>query len=416
MEKFFIIGGNHLEGEVEIDSAKNSILPLMAASLLVEGEVVLKKIPRYTDVLTMCKILKKLGAKVKWEKDNLIINCKVLDKDEVSNEDASKLRASVFTLGPIIARMKKAKVSYPGGCDIGLRPIDIHINGIKALNCKVVDKNGYIYADGTNLKAGDFMLPFPSVGATENIMMLACLTEGETRIFNPAREPEILDLQNFLNACGAKISGSGSNMIVVKGVKHLRGTIYQPIPDRIETGTYIIATAMCGGNVILKNAVKEHSHALIEKLFKTKTKIKFQDNKMIVSSNNRPSSFGEIETAAYPGFPTDLQAQMTALASVSKGYSLISENVFESRFKHIGELKKMGADIRSKNGICIVNGMKKLFGADVSCPDLRGGASLILAGLVAEGYTTIDNIELIDRGYFEIEKKLKALGADIKRI
>ena len=416
MEKFFIIGGNHLEGEIEIDSAKNSILPLMAASLLVEGEVILKNIPKYTDVLIMCKILKKLGAKVKWENDNLIINCKILDKDEVSNEDASKLRASVFTLGPIIARMKKAKVSYPGGCDIGLRPIDIHINGIKALNCKVVDKNGYIYADGTNLKAGDFMLPFPSVGATENIMMLACLTEGETRIFNPAREPEILDLQNFLNACGAKISGSGSNMIVVKGVKHLRGTIYQPIPDRIETGTYIIATAMCGGNVILKNAVKEHNHALIEKLFKTKTKIKFQDNKMIVSSNNRPSSFGEIETAAYPGFPTDLQAQMTALASVSKGYSLISENVFESRFKHIGELNKMGADIRSKNGICIVNGMKKLFGADVSCPDLRGGASLILAGLVAEGYTTIDNIELIDRGYFEIEKKLKALGADIKRI
>ena len=416
MSKFFIVGGNSLEGEIEIDSAKNSILPLMAASLLVQGEVVLRKIPKYTDVLAMCKIIQKLGAFVKWEKDNLIINCKTLTSEEVSNEDASKLRASVFTLGPLVARLKKAKVSYPGGCDIGLRPIDIHLNGMKALNCKIIDKNGYIYADGTNFKAGDFMLPFPSVGATENIMMLACLMEGETRIFNPAREPEILDLQNFLNACGAKVFGSGSNMIVVKGMKSLHGCSFTPIPDRIETGTYLIATAMCGGKITLKNVVKEHNHALIEKLFKAKTKIKFQDNKMMISSSGRPSSFGEIETSAYPGFPTDLQAQMTALASISKGYSLISENVFESRFKHIGELKKMGADIRSKNGICIVNGMKKLFGADVSCPDLRGGASLVLAGLVAEGYTTIDNIDLIDRGYFKLEKKLKSLGADIKRI
>lgn len=411
-----MVGGNALNGEIEIDSAKNALLPIIAGCILVEDEVCLKKVPKYSDVLAMCKIIENLGGTVQWQDDNLIINCKNLNNNEVPNELASPVRASIFTLGALVSRLRKAKVSYPGGCDIGLRPIDIHINGLKTLDCKVVEKNGYIYADGSNLKANDFMLSFPSVGATENIMMLATLLEGETRIFNPAREPEIVDLQNFINACGGKISGAGSNMIVVKGVKKLYGTTYKCIPDRIECGTYIIATAMCGGKVVLKNGKKEHNEALINKLSKTNCKIKSFDDRLIVSSNGRPLSYGEIETAVYPGFPTDLQAQMMALASVSKGYSLIVENLFESRFKHVSELIKMGCDIRCKNGICIINGRKKIYGADVTSTDLRGGATLVLAGLVAEGYTTIDKIELIDRGYYKMEEKLSSLGADIKRM
>ena len=416
MDNFFVVGGNSLNGEIEIDSAKNAILPILAACILVEDEVILQKIPKYSDVISMCKIIENLGGQVKWEGDNLVINCKDITKNEVPNELASSVRSSIFTLGPLVARMGKAKVSYPGGCDIGLRPIDIHLSGLRALFCKVVEKNGYIYADGLSLKAGDFMLSFPSVGATENIMMLASLLDGETRIFNPAREPEIVDLQNFINACGGNVSGAGSNMIVVHGVKKLHGTAYKTIPDRIETGTFMIAVAMCGGKVFLKNAVREHNALLIEKLKKTKVKIKFLDDGILISGYDNPQTFGEIDTAVYPGFPTDLQAQMMALATISKGYTLISENLFESRVKHVPELLKMGADIRVKNGVCVVNGKKKLYGADVSSPDLRGGASLVLASLVAEGYTTIDKVNLIDRGYYKFEEKISSLGGDIKRI
>lgn len=416
MDKFFIVGGHSLSGEIEIDSAKNSLLPIMAACILVEGEVILKKVPKYNDVLAMCKILENLGAFIKWQDNNLIINCKTLNSNEVSNELASPVRASIFTLGAIIARQKLAKVSYPGGCDIGLRPIDIHLNGLKSFGCKIVEKNGYIYADGTNSKAGDFMLPFPSVGATENLMMFATNLNGETRIFNPAKEPEIVDLQNFINSCGGDVSGAGSNMIVINGTSELNGCEYKVIPDRIEAGTLMIATAMCSGKIVLKNTEFTHNQSLIDKLLLAHVRVKHQEDTIIVSSSGRPLSFGEVETAVYPGFPTDLQAQMMSLASISKGYSLICENLFESRFKHVSELKKMGAEIRCKNGICIVNGKKKLYGADVSSTDLRGGASLVLAGLVAEGYTTIDNINLIDRGYYQLEKKLSQLGCDIKRI
>lgn len=416
MDKFFVVGGHHLSGEVEIDSAKNSLLPILAACILVEDEVVLKKVPRYSDVLAMCEIIQNLGGSATWQEDNLIINCKCLNVSEVPNELASKVRASIFTLGAIIARQGSAKVSYPGGCDIGLRPIDIHLNGLRSFGCKIIEKNGYIYADGSNAKSGDFMLSFASVGATENLMMFASLLDGETRIFNPAREPEIVDLQNFINACGGRVSGAGSNMIVVEGVKKLYGCEYKTIPDRIEAGTFMIATAMCGGRVVLKNIRAEHNNLLLTKLMSANCKIKNIDDGLIISSSGRPLSFGEIETAVYPGFPTDLQAQMMALASISKGYSLICENLFESRFKHVSELIKLGADIRFKNGIGIVNGKKKLYGADVSATDLRGGASLILAGLVAEGYTTIDRVDLIDRGYYKIEEKLSLLGGEIKRI
>lgn len=415
-ECFLIIGGNRLNGEVEIDCAKNSLLPIIASTILIKGEVELKKVPLYNDVLVMCEIIRHLGGKADFNGEDLIIDCSQLDKNCLPNELASQVRSSVFTLGPILGRMKSAKVAYPGGCDIGLRPIDLHLKGIRELGAKVVEKNGYIYASGEKLKSSDIMLSFPSVGATENIMMLAVAIDGETRILNPAREPEINDLQDFLNACGGDVSGAGSNTIVIRGGKQLHGISFTAMPDRIETGTFIIASVMCGGNVTIKHCNPEHCNALLSKLSKTTCKFTIKDDIIKVESNGRPMSFGEVETAVYPGFPTDLQAPMTALASVSDGYSLVVENLFEARSKHVGELLKMGSDIKTRNGITIINGKDKLYGADVFSPDLRGGASLVLAGLVAEGYTTIENIKLIDRGYYKLEEKLTRLGGDIKRM
>ncbi len=421
MESFYIVGRKRLEGEVEIDCAKNSLLPIIAGCIMVKGEVCLENVPKYSDVLAMKKIVEHLGGKVRFESgrftnDNLIIDCRDVVYSDVPNELACSVRSSIFTLGPILSRKGIAKVAFPGGCDIGLRPVDIHISALKQLGCKVVDKNGYIYADGGKRREGDVMLSFSSVGATENIMMFAVLGSGQVRIFNPAREPEIVDLQNFLNSCGAKISGAGSNLIVIEGVKRLHGCSYHAISDRIEAGTFLIAGAMLGKKMVVKNVKPKHNQALLTKLSKTACKMDVQDDRITISGSPHLQSFGEIETAVYPGFPTDLQAQMCTLASVCEGYSLIIENLFESRFKHIGELLKMNCDIRCKNGVCIVKGKEKIYGADVNATDLRGGASLVLAGLVAEGYTTVNNIGLIDRGYYKIEDKLTALGGDIKRI
>lgn len=416
MEGFYIIGGNRLEGEVKIDSAKNALLPILASCILIDGEVRLEEVPKYSDVLAMCDIIRALGGKAEFDGDDLVINCNILDNNCICNELASVVRSSIFALGPILGRMGSAKVAYPGGCDIGLRPIDLHLKGLRDLGAKVVEKNGYIYAEGSGLEANYLTLSFPSVGATENLMMLATAIEGQTRIYNPAREPEIVDLQKFLNSAGADIQGAGGNEIIINGARKLHSTSYKAMPDRIEAGTFMIATAMCGGKIVLKDARAEDNGALIAKLWKSACKIEEKGDIIIVTSEERPKSFGEIDTAVYPGFPTDLQAQMTALASVSEGYSLIIENLFENRCKHVGELLKMGCDIRTRNGVIIVNGRDKIYGAEVSATDLRGGASLVLAGLCAEGYTTIDNINLIDRGYYKLEDKLTALGGDITRV
>lgn len=416
MEQFFVIGQNRLNGEVKIDSAKNSLLPIIACSILIEGEVRLENVPKYSDVLAMAKIIESLGGKVQFDGDDLIINCHILDNNCICNELASAVRSSIFALGPILGRMGSAKVAYPGGCDIGLRPIDLHLKGLRDLGAKVNEKNGYIYASGEGLVANNLTLTFPSVGATENLMMLATVIDGQTRIFNPAREPEIVDLQNFINSAGGDVHGAGGNEIIINGGRKLHSTSFHAMPDRIEAGTYIIAVAMCGGKVALKGAKICDNGALIAKLSKSACKIEEKGDNIIVSSDGKPKSFGEIETAVYPGFPTDLQAQMTALATVSEGYSLIIENLFENRCKHVGELIKMGANIRTRNGIIIVGGQEKLYGSQVTATDLRGGASLVLAGLCAEGYTTIDNISLIDRGYYKMEEKLGALGANIVRV
>lgn len=416
MDKFFINGGNRLEGEISISCAKNSLLPILAGTILVNGQVILKDVPKYRDVNAMCAILSSLGGVVVWQGNNLIIDCSNLDKNEISHELASPVRSSIFTLGPILARLGSAKVSYPGGCDIGLRPIDIHLNALRELGCKIIEKNGYIYGQKNKRLKNQVWLKFPSVGATENIIMFASLFEGETIIYNPAKEPEIVDLANFLNKCGAKISGAGSDVVSIEGVKKLHGCEYKAIPDRIECGTFLIAGAMNEGDVLIKNAIIDHNSLLLEKLQLCGCKIVKGKKSIRLIAPKRLESFGDIETAVYPGFPTDLQPQMVALASVCNGCSIVFENVFESRFNYVGELLKMGCDIKFKSSVCIVRGKNKLYGADVCATDLRGGASLVLAGLYSEGYTTIDKISLIDRGYYQFEQKLSSIGGDIKRI
>lgn len=416
MQRFFINGGNKLYGSVTVDTAKNAILPILAATILVDGKTTLLNATPYSDVLVMSEILSSLGAETHYEGKNLVIDSTSILSGEILLEQASKLRASIFALGPLLARVKKVKVAYPGGCAIGLRPIDISIYVLKTLGAKIVEKNGYIYGDGTNMHGAELTLSFASVGATENAIMAATTIKGRTIIHNAAKEPEIVDLADFLNGCGAKISGAGTSEITIDGVEHLCADItYQPISDRIVAGTYMIACAICGGEIMLQNARAEHNKALISKLSQSACQFDIKNDKIVVSSTGQPKGLGHIETAVYPGLPTDLQPQLMTLASVSEGASIIVENLFESRFKHAAELIRMGADIKVKGQLAMINGKNKLYGAEVKAQDLRGGAALVLAGLKAEGYTSVAGVEYIDRGYYKFEEKLCALGADITR-
>lgn len=416
MEKFLIFGGNQLNGKIKIKGAKNSILPILSASILCKDKVTITNIPNLSDIHNMCDILRSIGCVVKEQKNKIIVDSTNIAGFELPSKLTSKLRASIFMLGSLCAIQKKAKISYPGGCDIGARPIDISLLGLEALGVKIEENHGFIYCDASNMKSSRFYLRFPSVGATENLMMASVLTKGETIIQNCAKEPEIVDLQNFLNSMGARVSGAGTCEIKIRGVKKLHGTQYQPIGDRIVAGTYMIATLMCGGNVELSNINPIHLHSLIEKFDGNDCKIITKNDKLIVQSSGRLKSVPLIETNPYPLFPTDMQAQIMALQSISDGTSVIIENLFETRFKQVIGLKKMGADILLKGNIAIVTGKKKLFGAEVEATDLRAGACLILAGLCAEGYTKVSNVFYVDRGYDSIEKDLSKLGAKISRI
>lgn len=416
MDKLFINGGNKLFGKIKVDGAKNALLPVLAGVIMVDGVVTLKHVPKYSDVVAMCEILGKLGAKVEWKEDDLIIDASTIEEHTITSQLAGSLRSSIFALGPLLCRHKIGKVAYPGGCEIGLRPIDLHLNGLRAMGTRIVERNGYIYANGESMEGCDVTLSFASVGATENLMMAGVMTKGITRIFNPAKEPEIVDLQDFLNQCGAKVSGAGTNMIYIEGVNHLHGCTYEVIPDRIAGGTYLLMCAMCGGEIEVENFLPYHNQALLSKLSQSACKIDIKDDRIFVSSSGRLDAFNEVETAVYPGLPTDLQPQIMALQTVSNGYCLVVENLFESRFKHVPELIKMGADIKFRSNVCVIKGREKLYGADVNSPDLRGGIALVMAGMKAEGYTTISGVELIDRGYFNIEDKLSEIGVDIKRI
>ena len=416
MENFFICGGNKLDGSLEISTSKNAVLPILAGCILSDKQIILHKFPRYEDTKNMLNILQSMGAKYFFQDDSVIVDCQSITKSEIPMELASKIRSSFFSLGAILSRFKKAKVAYPGGCAIGARPIDLHLKGLKSLGVKIVDKHGYIYCDGSNMKSGVVSLDFPSVGATENVMLASVFLKGKTKIINSAREPEIVDLANFLNLQGAKVYGAGSSVIEIEGVQSLNAVEYTPISDRIITGTYILATCMCGGNVELSNVNYENVLSLISKLKNNCCKITYKGDKLTLVADKRPKCISKIETRPYPGFPTDLQPQITAMLSISKGTSVVVENLFESRFKHIAELTKMGADIIVNDKAAIIKGVSELYGADVTCFDLRGGASMVLAGLVAKGYTTVHDIHHIDRGYYQMEKDLQKLGANIERI
>ncbi len=416
MEKYIINGGNKLYGSVRIQTAKNSVLPILAATVLTDGKVKLLNVPHISDVKNMVKILSCLGCKAVYDKDDIIIDSSTADCYEIPSALAHELRSSVFLLGSVISRFRMAKIAYPGGCDIGLRPVDLHLTGLKRLGVKITERNGYILCKCDKLCGNEIMLDCPSVGATENIILAAVKAEGTTVIKNAAREPEIEDLQRFLNGIGAKINGAGSGTIVIEGVSELKGCEFQPISDRIEAGTYLIAAAMCGGEVCTEGVCPENISSLIHKLRENGCKIHINSDKIVLENHRRLASVKTIETQPYPGFPTDLQAPFTALCSICDGHSIVTENLFETRFKHVPELRKMGADITVIDRNAFVRGVDRFKGATVIAHDLRGGAALVLAGLAADGRSEIMDVSHIDRGYGSFEYKLRNLGADIVRV
>ncbi|MDR0751697.1 MAG: UDP-N-acetylglucosamine 1-carboxyvinyltransferase [Christensenellaceae bacterium] len=416
MSKYVINGGKKLNGDITIHGAKNSVLPLLAASILTDETIRIGNCPNLADVENMIRILSALGVQVEREGNYIEIKSGGLFAYEIPKRQAKELRSSVFLMGSILGRMKKAKVAYPGGCDIGLRPIDIHLKALSELNVKIVEKYGYINCDATRMRAANVFLDYPSVGATENIMLLAAISDGTTTVSNAAREPEIIELQKFLNTMGAKIDGAGTSCIKIEGVQKLHGTDYYAMPDRIVTGTILMAVAMCGGNVLLNGTNYTHIDSLISKLVKSGCNIAVKSDKICIQSSDRLASMGYIETGPYPGYPTDLQAPLVALASTADGTTILVENIFENRFKHIPELCKMGANIKVKDRIAFITGVKQLTGAEVVAMDLRGGAALVLAGLSAAQLTVVHDIQHIERGYEEMDKCFVALGADVIKI
>lgn len=416
MDKFIIEGARELYGEVEIQSSKNAVLPLLAASILTDEQIVIHKCPKISDVLNMLEILKDLGCKTTFYDDSIIVEASGIHNWEVSCGLAERLRSSIFMLGSILSRFGKAKIAYPGGCDIGLRPIDLHILGLKRLGVNVVEGSGMLECSCDELVGAEIVLDFPSVGATENVMLASVIASGTTVIKNSAKEPEIIDLQNFLNKMGAKVTGAGTSTLIIEGVKKLHGTEYTPISDRIEAGTFMIACAMASGEIEIKNCAPENVASLIHKLRENGCNIHTKCDKIYLQRKGKLVSAKIVETSPYPGFATDLQSQFMALSCISEGSTLICENLFETRYKHVPQLIKMGADITVKGKVALVRGVKKLFGADVLACDLRGGAALVCAGISAEGITTVSDISHIDRGYNDFEYKLKNLGVKIKRI
>ncbi|WP_304100504.1 UDP-N-acetylglucosamine 1-carboxyvinyltransferase [Phascolarctobacterium succinatutens] len=418
MEKLIVKGGNRLVGAVKTSGAKNAVLPIIAASILGTTPSHLDEVPMLEDVHTISEVLKCLGLAVKCspEKNVLDIDSTEITSYEAPYELVRTMRASFLVMGPLLARIGKARISMPGGCAIGARPIDIHLKGFEALGVKIEQGHGYIEASAPEgLKGTSIYFDFPSVGATENIMMAASLAEGTTILENAAEEPEIVDLANYLNKMGAKIRGAGTDTIRIEGVDKLHGADYTIIPDRIEAGTYMIAAAMTGGDVVVENVLPEHQKPLIAKLREAGAVVEEDIDKVRVIGKN-PLKAVSIKTLPYPGFPTDMQAQMMAMMVIAEGRSKVTETVFENRFMHVVELNRMGAQISTEGRSAVIDGPCKLTGCDVRATDLRAGAAMILAGLVAEGTTRIGDLHHIDRGYENIVAKLKKLGADIERV
>jgi UDP-N-acetylglucosamine 1-carboxyvinyltransferase len=416
LEKIIVRGGHRLTGDVSLSGGKNTVLKLMAASVMSKGTCIIRNIPDISDVHTMTGVLRGLGVMVdhsQW--GTLIIDASNIETFEAPRQLVKEMRASIQTIGPLLARLGKARVYQPGGCEIGSRPINYHLDGFRVLGAKVTEQQGYIMIEADRLRGAEIHLDFPSVGATENIMAAAVLAEGTTTIHNAAKEPELIEEQNFLNQMGARITGAGTSCIQIEGVNELYGTEYEVGPDRIEAGTFMVAVAITGGEVFIRGAIAEHVEPVIGKLLECGANIRKCRNGILVKGNSiiKPVS---IQTMPYPGFPTDMQPQFTAFLALADGPSMITENIFSSRFKHVDEIRRMGSDIRVEGRTIIIRGVPTLSGAEVTATDLRAGAALVLAGLAAEGVTEIEGVNHIDRGYEDFVGKLMRLGADIKRV
>jgi UDP-N-acetylglucosamine 1-carboxyvinyltransferase len=414
MDKIVVTGGARLSGEVEIGGSKNAALPIMAATLLTPGVFKLTNVPSLVDVRTMGHVLRVLGCQVTHHDHSLTIDTTNCQYHEAPYELVKTMRASVCVLGPVLARQKQARVSLPGGCAWGPRPVDFHIRAMKALGADVEIEHGYIVAEAERLRGSVIHFDTPSVGATENAMMAAVLAEGTTVIENAAREPEVTALADFLTAMGAGISGAGSGTMTIEGVEELHAVEYRVIPDRIEAGTFMVAVAMTGGDVLLAGVMKQHCTAVISKLVEAGVEITDEAGGLRVRGPERAQSVN-VTTAPYPGFATDMQAQIMALMCVADGTGVITETIYADRFSHVPELRRLGADIALDHNVAVVTGLRRLSGAKVMATDLRASAALILAGLVAEGETEVSRVYHIDRGYEKIERKLAGLGAVIRR-
>lgn len=415
LEKYVIVGGNRLSGTVRLSGGKNSILTILPACLLSKGVCTISDVPRLSDVFVMKEVLECLGSRVQFYGNTMTVDSSQISTIDVPDRLTRMMRASNLVMGPLLSRFHQAKLAYPGGCSIGSRPMDQHLRGMKKLGAEVIEKHGYIETTTTNLQGTEICLDFPSVGATENIMMAATLANGTSVIRNAAREPEIVDLQNFLNSMGAKVKGAGTDIIRIQGVKELGSTEHTIIPDRVEAGTFIAIGALTQGNITIENIIPEHLEAVISKIREMGIEIFEEENRLHVISNNKYKGV-DLKTMPFPGFPTDMQPQLMVIMAVSEGTSIVTETIFENRFKHVDELRRMGADIRVEGRVAIIKGVKKLTGAYVETSDLRAGASLVLAGLVADGATVVANIHHIDRGYENFEQKLRSLGAQIIRV
>ncbi|MBL7032348.1 MAG: UDP-N-acetylglucosamine 1-carboxyvinyltransferase [Nitrospira sp.] len=415
MDKIEIEGGTRLKGEVKISGAKNAALPLMAASILSSGDNYIHNLPQLRDISTMGKLLAHLGMGYHQENGEVILNSNNISSIEAPYDFVKTMRASVLVLGPLLARQGEAKVSLPGGCAIGARPINLHTAGFEKMGAEIDLSGGYIHAKAKKLKGAHIYFDMPTVTGTENIMMAAALAEGETFIENAACEPEIVDLADALISMGADIEGAGTSIIKIKGVTDLKPLNYKIIPDRIATGTFMAAAAITGGNIKIIDCRPDHLEAVISKIKETGTEITQEADSIFVKGPERPLP-QDIKTMPHPGFPTDMQAQFMALMTVADGTSLITENIFENRFMHVAELQRMGADITVEGSTATVRGVESLTGAPVMATDLRASASLIIAGLAAKGKTVIDRVYHLDRGYERIEEKLELIGAKIRRV
>lgn len=414
MGKFIVTGGKELQGKVDVSGAKNAILPILAACLLTPDKIVLEEAPDLLDVQVMSQVLESLGGKIKRCGKRLQVSIKEIENIETPFDLISKMRASIFIMGPMLARMGRVRISHPGGCAIGSRPINWHLKGLESLGAQVRMDHGFLDVTAPRLKGARIYLDFPSVGATENIMMAAACAEGVTILENAAQEPEIVDLANFLNEMGGKVRGAGTNIIYIEGVKEFHGTTHFVIPDRIEAGTYILMAAACGGEVLVRNVIPAHLKSLLAKLDEAGVIYREEDDGIRIIGRGCFNAV-DIKTQVHPGFPTDLQAPILAMLTRAKGTAVVTETVFENRFMHVDELKRMGADIKIEGRSAIVQGIDTMHGATVVASDLRAGAALILAALTASGTSEIREIHHIERGYENIELKLQGIGAEISK-